>query len=165
MFFLTSKNVHISATRCPIEMEFRLKCSILNGQVKWLMLKTQNWILLTCDSFPLIMSQMSFISINVRIPTSNLMYSQNQSVIHVNFTDILHLPHPGIVINKEHVVSSSSSFIIKNYQVRKSGWGRILCSNSLKENITDSIIGQQGLPTAKNKKVDSLHVPTMKYVE
>ena len=27
------KNVHISATRYPIEMGFRSKCSILNGQV------------------------------------------------------------------------------------------------------------------------------------
>ena len=25
--------VHISATSCPIEMAFRSKCSILNGQV------------------------------------------------------------------------------------------------------------------------------------
>ena len=31
--FLTSKNVCISATRCPIEMGFGSKCSILNGQV------------------------------------------------------------------------------------------------------------------------------------
>ena len=31
--FLTSKNVHISATKCLIEMGFGSKCSILNGQV------------------------------------------------------------------------------------------------------------------------------------
>ena len=30
--FWTSKNVHISATRCLIEMLFGSKCSILNGQ-------------------------------------------------------------------------------------------------------------------------------------
>ena len=31
--FWTSKNVHISATKCLIEMEFGSKCNILNGQV------------------------------------------------------------------------------------------------------------------------------------
>ena len=31
--FWNQRNIHISATRCPIEMEFRSKCSILNGQV------------------------------------------------------------------------------------------------------------------------------------
>ena len=31
--FRIQRNVHISATRCPIEMGFESKCSILNGQV------------------------------------------------------------------------------------------------------------------------------------
>ena len=31
--FWTSKNVHISTNRCPIEMGFESRCSILNGQV------------------------------------------------------------------------------------------------------------------------------------
>ena len=31
--FWIQRNVHISATRCPIEMKFESKCSILNGQV------------------------------------------------------------------------------------------------------------------------------------
>ena len=44
---------HISAARCLIEMEFGSKCSILNRQAIYI-LKNQNWILPTCDSFPLI---------------------------------------------------------------------------------------------------------------
>ena len=31
--FCTSKNVHISTTRCPIEKRFGLKCGISNGEV------------------------------------------------------------------------------------------------------------------------------------
>ena len=31
--FLIKEIIHISATRCPIEMGFGSKCSILNGQV------------------------------------------------------------------------------------------------------------------------------------
>ena len=44
----------ISATRCPIEMGFESKCSILNAQMIYI--KIKNWILPTCDSFPLIPS-------------------------------------------------------------------------------------------------------------
>ena len=43
--------IHISSTRCQIEMGFGLKCSNLKGQ--------EIWILPTCDSFPLIMSQIA----------------------------------------------------------------------------------------------------------
>ena len=54
--FWIERIVHISATRCLIEMGVWLKCSILNGQVIYI--KNQNWILPTCDSFPLIVLQM-----------------------------------------------------------------------------------------------------------
>ena len=36
MFYIVFEHqriVHISVTRCPIEMRFKSKCSILNGQV------------------------------------------------------------------------------------------------------------------------------------
>ena len=45
---------HISAARCPIEMGFSSKWNIFMD--KWFILNNQNWILLTCDSFPLTMS-------------------------------------------------------------------------------------------------------------
>ena len=41
---------------CNQKMGFGSKCNILNGQVIYIE-KNQNWILATCDSFPLIMSQ------------------------------------------------------------------------------------------------------------
>ena len=34
-YFLIQRIVHISATRCPIEMGFGSNCSILNGQVTY----------------------------------------------------------------------------------------------------------------------------------
>ena len=56
--FWTSKNVHNSATRCPIEMGFVSKCSILDRHQG--ILKNQNWLLLTCESFSLVMSHFFF---------------------------------------------------------------------------------------------------------
>ena len=57
--------IHISATRCPSEMGFESKCSILNGQVIYFE-KNQNWILPTCDSFLLIMSQMCITGMHIQ---------------------------------------------------------------------------------------------------
>ena len=48
------KIVNIAATRCPIEMWFGSKCDTLNGQMIYI--ENQNWLVSTCDSFPLIVS-------------------------------------------------------------------------------------------------------------
>ena len=57
--FWTSKNVHISATRCPIEMRFGSTCSILNGQVIYIEKSQLN----IADMFPLIVSHISTFSL------------------------------------------------------------------------------------------------------
>ena len=49
--FWIERIVHISATRCPIEMGFGSKCSILNGKVIYI--ENQNWILPTLWLIPL----------------------------------------------------------------------------------------------------------------
>ena len=62
MFYIVfelQRIVRISATRCLIQMGFGAKCSILNSQM--FLLKNQNWILPTCDSFPLNVSHTSTI--------------------------------------------------------------------------------------------------------
>ena len=65
--------VHTSATRCLIEIGFGSKCGISNGQMIYI--ENQNWILMTCDSFPLIMSHFQGKNVRYRICRGNLLIS------------------------------------------------------------------------------------------
>ena len=55
--FQLQKNAPISATRCPIEMEFGSKCKILNGQVIYIENIADMWVIpLDCVTYVCVIS-------------------------------------------------------------------------------------------------------------
>ena len=79
MFFIVFKLQRMFISPQPdVWLRWGLDQNVTFYKDKWLMLKTQNWILLTCDSFPLIMSHIP--SLIWKISLINSMWCTQQMV-------------------------------------------------------------------------------------